>query len=159
MNRSTTSSRWAPPQSSVVPRLVVPEPSSSHTSYNTSLDEDIDMGDISPAAYSHKSPSVGFVYRRLAEDPLENFIKNLQYDDVLSRGAGYVSNAHLLIDHTMPLANTFVILEQYHIPKHLVKLCQEYRVPYLLRFYILCPSVESLDTVRVGSGCGVEGML
>ena len=90
-----------------MPRLVVPQSSLSHSSHDASFDDDIDMGDASPGAYSHKSPSSGFMYRRLAEDPLENFIKNLQYGDVLSRGAGYVSKAHLHTTTTALLVDMF----------------------------------------------------
>ncbi|KAG8743948.1 hypothetical protein FRC10_011134 [Ceratobasidium sp. 414] len=56
-------------------------------------DDDIDMEDMSmsPTGYSHGNSSKGIpIYQRLAEDPLENFIKNLQYGDVLSRAAGAI---------------------------------------------------------------------
>ncbi|KAG8726220.1 hypothetical protein FRC12_023600 [Ceratobasidium sp. 428] len=46
---------------------------------------------ISPIGYSQEYPSKDMqVYRRLAEDPLENFVKNLQYNDVLSRAVGAI---------------------------------------------------------------------
>lgn len=88
IDRSTAASRWAPPPSHAGLHLKVPQPSHSPASYD--VDEDIDMGDISPAALSHKSSSGALGYRRLAEDPLENFIKNLQYNDVLTRAVGAI---------------------------------------------------------------------
>ncbi|KAG8680663.1 hypothetical protein FRC08_016120, partial [Ceratobasidium sp. 394] len=92
-DRSTASSRWAPPQSYHAPRVVVPQSSLNLAAHDVIHDGDIDMEDISmsPTSYSRDNSSKGTpIYRRLAEDPLENFIKNLQYDDILSRAAGAI---------------------------------------------------------------------
>ncbi|KAG9096207.1 hypothetical protein FRC06_008914 [Ceratobasidium sp. 370] len=90
---STASSRWAPPQSYHAPRVVVAQSSLYLAAHDVIHDDDIDMEDMSmsPTSYSHDNSSKDVpIYRRLAEEPLENFIKNLQYDDVLSRVAGAI---------------------------------------------------------------------
>jgi hypothetical protein len=93
MDRSSASSRWASPQSYHAPRVVVSQSSFNIASHDIIHDDDIDMEamDVSPVncSQNHSSKDVP-IYRRLTEEPLENFIKNLQYDDVLTRGAGYV---------------------------------------------------------------------
>ncbi|QRW05619.1 kinetochore protein spc7 [Ceratobasidium sp. AG-Ba] len=94
-DRSSFASRWAPAKSTYTPRVTVPPQSYHLTVPGMMHDDDIDMDDamsISPASH-HPSHSANdeTVYRRLAEDPLENLIKNLQYNDVLTRAAGAIS--------------------------------------------------------------------
>ncbi|KAG9127756.1 hypothetical protein FRC07_010044 [Ceratobasidium sp. 392] len=92
-DRSTASSRWAPSRTYDTPRVVVAQSSLNLSAHDVIHDDDIDMEDmcISPVGYPQDHIAKGSpIYRRLAEDPLENFIKNLQYHDVLSRAAGAI---------------------------------------------------------------------
>lgn len=88
IDRSSTASRWAPPQAYSAPRVVAPEPSLDLATHDIIPDEDIDMEDMSMTHSHHPPFKAQPIYRQLAEDPLENFVKNLRYDDVFSRAAG-----------------------------------------------------------------------